>query len=107
MIGSPFERGRPDQYPTSYLCGLRHGPAVHSNGVVLWAHIIFVATYRMRLLSWMNGVKANSGIRMKNTRLWDPAIGQSLHPLPGQVMLLAPMDQHGPPEPGQPVAKCE
>src|SRR5215472_14749944 len=37
MIGSPFERGRPDQYLTSYLCGLRHGPAVHSNGVVLWA----------------------------------------------------------------------
>src|SRR5215831_14005181 len=37
MIGSPFERGRPDQYPTSYLCGPRHGPAIHSNGVVRWA----------------------------------------------------------------------
>ena len=55
----------------------------------------------------MCGVKANSGIWMENTRLREPAVRQSLHSHPGQMMLLAPMDQHAPPEPNRPVAKCE
>ena len=54
----------------------------------------------------MCGVKANSGIRMKNTRPRNPAVRQSSHPRPSQMMLLAPMDQHRPPEPGHPIAEC-
>ena len=54
----------------------------------------------------MCGVKANSGVRMKNTRLWNPPISQFSHPRPRQVVLLAPMDQHGPPEPNHPIAEC-
>jgi hypothetical protein len=42
---------------------------------------------------------------MENTRLGNPAISQLVHPLPRQVMLLAPMDQRGPPEPGHPIAE--
>src|ERR1022692_3641603 len=60
----------------------------------------------MRLLSWMCGVKANTGIRMKNTRLGNPSVSQLSHPRPRQMMLLAPMDQHGPPEPDYPIAEC-
>jgi RNA-directed DNA polymerase len=41
-----------------------------------------------------------------NTRLREPPISQSSHSRPCQVMLLAPMDQHGPPEPSYPIAKC-
>src|SRR5271157_1309242 len=59
----------------------------------------------MRLLSWMHNVKARSGIRMEDTRLWDPPVGQFPHPHPVQVMLLAPMDQHGPPEPHHPISE--
>ena len=62
--------------------------------------------YCMRLLSWMNSVEANSRVWMKNTRVWDPPFSQLAHPRPRQVMLLAPMDQHGPPEPDHPIAKC-
>ena len=37
----------------------------------------------------MNGVKANSGIRMENTRRRDPAMAsQFAHPRPGQSVLL-------------------
>src|SRR5207253_6665005 len=61
--------------------------------------------YRMRLLSWMCGVKANSRVRMKNTWPWKPSISQRLHPHPRQAMSLAPMDQDGPPEPDNPIAK--
>src|SRR6266851_2297717 len=61
--------------------------------------------YRMRLLSWMCGVKATSRVWMENTRLWNPSINQFSHPRPRQVVLLAPMDQHGPPEPDHPIAK--
>ena len=43
---------------------------------------------------------------MENTRLWNPPICQLLHPRPWQVMLLSPMDQHGPPESDHPVAVC-
>src|SRR5260370_2000868 len=60
----------------------------------------------MRLLSRMCGVKANSGIRMKNTRPRNPAVSQLSHPRPRQMMLLAPMDQYGPPEPDHPIAEC-
>src|SRR3974390_2229108 len=60
----------------------------------------------MRLLSRMCGVKANSGIRMKNTRPRNPAVSQLLHPRPRQMMFLAPMDQHRPPEPDHPIAEC-
>src|SRR5262249_6569758 len=49
MIGSPFERGRPDQYPTSYLCGPRHGRPFIPTELFAGRHIIFVATYRIRL----------------------------------------------------------
>jgi hypothetical protein len=55
----------------------------------------------------MYGVKANSGVWKENTRLRKPPISQLLHPRPRQVVLLTPMDQHGPPEPNDPVAKCE
>ena len=55
----------------------------------------------------MNGVKANSGVGMENTRVWNPSIRQPLHPRPREVVLLTPMDQHGPPEPNDLVAKCE
>ena len=54
----------------------------------------------------MNGVKANSGIWMENTRLWNPSIRQLLHPRPREVVLLTPMDQHGPPEQDHPIAEC-
>ena len=37
--------------------------------------------YRMRLLSWMCGVKANSGIWMEHTRLREPPVRQSLQPV--------------------------
>jgi len=37
--------------------------------------------------------------------LWDPPVGQFPHPHPVQVMLLAPMDQHGPPEPHHPISE--
>src|SRR5260370_9347540 len=60
----------------------------------------------MRLLSWMNGVKANSGVWMKSTRSWNPSIRQLLHPRPREVVLLTPMDQYGPPEPDHPIAEC-
>ena len=60
----------------------------------------------MRLLSWMSGVKANSGIRMKNTRRRNPPTSQLAHPRPSEVALPAPMDQHAPPESGHPRAKC-
>ena len=43
---------------------------------------------------------------MENTRLRDPPISQLSHPLPGEIVLLAPMDQHAPPEPDHPIAKC-
>ena len=43
---------------------------------------------------------------MENTRLGKPPISQLLHPRPREVMLLTPMDQHGPPEPGHPIAEC-
>ena len=42
---------------------------------------------------------------MENTRLWNPSISQLPHPRPRKVVLLTPMDQHGPPEPGHPVAE--
>jgi hypothetical protein len=45
--------------------------------------------YRMRLLSWMNGIKANLGIRMKNARAWDPPRLQSAHLRPVKVVPLA------------------
>ena len=54
----------------------------------------------------MYGVKANSGVWMENTRLRNPPISELTHPLPSEVMLLAPMDQHGPPEPNHSKAKC-
>ena len=54
----------------------------------------------------MDGVKANSGVWMENTRLWNPPISQLPRPLPSEVVLLAPMDQHAPPEPDHPIAKC-
>ena len=53
----------------------------------------------------MNGVKANSGVWMENTRFWEPMIRQTLHPCPIQVMPLATMNQHRPPEPHQPIAE--
>ena len=59
----------------------------------------------MGLLSWMDGVKANTGVRMKNTGPREPSIGQDLHPCPRQAMSLASMDQSGPPEQDNPVAK--
>src|ERR1035437_1533946 len=59
----------------------------------------------MRLLSWMNGVKANSGVRMEYTRLRKPTICQTLHPRPTQMMPLASMNQHRPPEPHRPIAE--
>jgi hypothetical protein len=37
--------------------------------------------YRMRLLSRMNGVEANSRPRMKDTRLREPSILQLVHSL--------------------------
>ena len=43
---------------------------------------------------------------MKNTRPRNPAVSQLSHPRPRQMMLLAPMDQHGPPEPDHPIAEC-
>jgi hypothetical protein len=43
---------------------------------------------------------------MKNTRPRNPAVSQLLHPRPRQMMLLAPMDQHRPPEPNHPIAEC-
>src|SRR5215831_802022 len=61
--------------------------------------------YCMRLLSWMNSVKANSRVWMKNTRCGNPAVREFAHPHPRQMMLLAPMDQYGPPEPGHPIAE--
>jgi hypothetical protein len=60
---------------------------------------------RMRLLSWMNGVKANSGVWMEYTRLRKPTICKTLHPRPTQMMPLAAMNQHRPPEPHQPIAE--
>ena len=43
---------------------------------------------------------------MENTRLGNPASSQLSHPRPRQAMLLAPMDQRGPPEPDHPIAEC-
>jgi hypothetical protein len=43
---------------------------------------------------------------MENTRLWNPAVSQFVHPRPRQVVLLTPMNQHGPPEPDHPIAEC-
>ena len=54
----------------------------------------------------MDGVKANSGVRMENTRLRNPSIRQLPHSRPVQVVLLAPKDQYAPPEPSHPIAKC-
>src|SRR5215471_20909073 len=54
----------------------------------------------------MNGVKANSRIWVENTRLWRPSISQLLHSRPRQVVLLAPTDPYGPPEPDHPMAEC-
>jgi hypothetical protein len=42
---------------------------------------------------------------MENTRLGNPTISEVLHLRPSQMMFLAPMNQHGPPEPNHPVAK--
>ena len=42
---------------------------------------------------------------MENTRLWNPSICQPSHPCPCKVVLLTPMDQHGPPEPDHPIAE--
>jgi hypothetical protein len=68
------------------------GRMMTAKGFRLGHHITIEATYRMRLLSWMDGVKANSGIWMENTRLRDPPISELTHPLPSEVVLLAPMD---------------
>jgi hypothetical protein len=54
----------------------------------------------------MSSAKANWGIWMENTRLWNPSISQLLHSRPSQVVLLTPTDQHGSPEPDNPIAKC-
>ncbi len=54
----------------------------------------------------MYGVKANSGVWMENTRLRNPPISELTHPIPSEVVLLAPMDQYAPPEPGHPITKC-
>ena len=43
---------------------------------------------------------------MENTRLGKPSVSQLSHPRPGEVVLLAPMDQHAPPEPDHPIAEC-
>ena len=59
----------------------------------------------MGLLSRMNGVKANSGVWMEHTRLRKPTIRQTLHPGPIQMMPLATMNQHRPPEPHQPISE--
>ncbi|HEY6342515.1 MAG TPA: hypothetical protein VIY49_13555, partial [Bryobacteraceae bacterium] len=63
------------------------------------------AVYRMRLLSRMNNVKANSGVWMKSARPRKPSISQGLHPHPRQAISLASMDQNGPPKPDNPIAK--
>ena len=56
----------------------------------------------MRLLSWMNGVKANTGQRMENTRLREPSYLQLPHSRPGQVVLLAATNQSLSPQPRHP-----
>jgi hypothetical protein len=43
---------------------------------------------------------------MENTRRRNPPISQLMHPLPSEVVFLAPMDQHASPEPDHPMAKC-
>src|ERR1041384_3548871 len=60
----------------------------------------------MRLLSRMNSVKANSWIRMENTRRRKPPASQFDHSRPSEIALPAPMDQHAPPESDHPRAKC-
>ena len=59
----------------------------------------------MGLLSWMDGVKANSGVRMKNTWPREPSINQALNPYPRQAMRLASTDQNDPPEQDNPIAE--
>jgi hypothetical protein len=53
----------------------------------------------------MDGVKANSGVRRKNTWPRELPINQDLHPYPRQAMSLASMDQNGPPKQDNPIAK--
>jgi hypothetical protein len=62
--------------------------------------------HRMRLLSLDEWRQSDSGLGMENTRLWTPSIRQPLHPRPREAVLVTPMDQHGPPEPGHPIAEC-
>jgi hypothetical protein len=81
------------------------GQIITVKGVPAGCHINLGATYRIRLLSWMAGVKANSGVRVKNTWPRDPPINQDLHPHPRQAMSLASMDQSGPPKQDNPIAK--
>src|ERR1035437_2906625 len=59
----------------------------------------------MGLLSWMNGVKTNSGVRMLHTRSWDPPLHQSSHSRPIQVTPLAATNQNLPPQPSHPPAE--
>ncbi len=61
--------------------------------------------YRMRLLSWMNGVKADARVRMKNTRLGEPPHLQLPHSRPVQVSPLAATDENLPPQPSNPPAE--
>ena len=54
----------------------------------------------------MNGVKANAGPRMENTRLREPSIFQLAHSLPVQVMFLAAATQDLSPEPSHSNTEC-
>jgi hypothetical protein len=53
----------------------------------------------------MNGVKANAGPRMENTRLREPSYLQSPHSRPTQVMFLAATNQSLSPQPSHPEAE--
>src|SRR6266446_8162487 len=60
---------------------------------------------RIRLLPWMNGVKAHIRIRMHDVDAGNPPAHQSLHTLPVHVVPLASAAQGLPPVPGNPISE--
>src|SRR5437660_5236307 len=54
----------------------------------------------------MNGVKANTGVRMQDVDAGNPSAHQSLHALPHHGVPLASATQRLPPIPSYPISEC-
>src|ERR1019366_749843 len=63
------------------------------------------ALLRIRLPPWICGVKACHGIRMQDTRKWNPSVEERIEPLPTHIAALTAMDKYHPPQSAKPMSE--